>query len=518
MINNTEVKPLMERIPLILGKIQDYDDFYCHNEEILDIYEGNLLPYVEKLMCETLDKRYFEQIKHRLLPINFVQKVTDKLAKSYAEAPIRMAEDQDFIDKMVDMLDIDEAMMLSEEYSYLNRGYALKPKLTNKGKIKLTSIPYDKFLVLAEDESDRLEPTIFVEFMGLTERQIIQDTDVVRSRDERVTKDINWYIAYTDTEILAFDEQGTIMPEITESIANKNPIGMIPFVYGNRSVSNIVPKQDTDFLKLAKVLPLMLSDINGAIMFQCFTLIYGIDIEFKDAKLNPNAIWELESKRGGDTNGSVGTLQPSVDSDKALNWFKNILAMWLDSKGIDAGSITKLDSSNIASGLSKAMDELDTTEARKKSIKKLQKEEKQLFKLLAKMNNYWLKLPEARDLKLTTVDENKLEESLTIEFKEPMAKLDYTTEIQNSINMLQNGLSYREKEIKRLHPYASDDEINQIFNEFGVERTEIGAEPEDQGEENGRNRDQGNENIEEESQQESEQEISREDGEQERDS
>lgn len=512
MINSTEAKPLRERIPHILSKIQDYDDFYCHNEEILDIYEGNLLPYVEKLMCETLDSKYYQHIKHRILPINFIQKITDKLAKSYAESPIRMAEDQEFVDKMNEMLDVDEAMMLAEEYSYLNRGYALKPKLTNSGKAKLEVIPYDKFLVLAEDDSDRLEPTIFVEFMGETERQLIEEQDKYTKKSEPVTADINWYIAYTDTEILAFDEQGTLMPEITEQIADKNPIGQIPFVYGNRSVSNIVPKQDTDFLKLAKILPLMLSDINGALMFQCFTLIYGIDVDFKDAKMNPNAIWELESKKGGDRTGSVGTLQPTVDSTKALEWFKNILAMWLDSKGIDAGSITKLDSSNIASGLSKAMDELDTTEARKKSIKKLQKEEKQLFKLLAKMNNYWVKLPLARDLKLTTVDEKKIDGSITIEFKEPMVKLDYTTEINNSVSMLQNGLSYREKEIKRLHPYASEEEINQIFNEYGVERTEIGADP-DQGDENGRNRDQGNEDIKQESEQESKQENSGENGE-----
>ena len=471
MINNIQEKPLSDRINGILGQIEDLSTFYQHNEDILDIYEGNLLPYIEELMCETLDNKYYSQIKHRILPINFTQKIVDKLAKSYSDSPLRMCDDQEFVDFYVEKGAIDSAMMLGEEYSYLNRGYALKPKITNAGKIKIDTIPYDKFLVIADDASDKTMPTVFVEFMGETERSIVDE------QGRAQVLNLDWYVAYTDKEIIAFDAQGTQMPEITEKINHTNPIGAIPFVYGNRSVSNIVPKQDTDFLKLSKILPLMLSDINGAIMFQCFTLIYGIDVEFKDAKLNPNAIWELESKKGTDKTGSIGTLQPTVDSDKAMDFFKNILAMWLDSKGIDAGSVTSMDSSNIASGLSKAMDEMDTTEARKKSITYLQNEEKELFVLLAKLNNYWVKIPEAKNLKLKTVNIEKIEESITIEFKEPMIKLDYTTEIGNSVTMLQNGLSYREKEIKRLHPYASEEEINQIFNEYGTERTEVGAEP-----------------------------------------
>lgn len=468
MIEFKEERPLRDRVGEILMDIKDYDRFYCHNEEVLDIYEGNLLPYVEKMMEETLDKRYFKLIKHRIVPVNFIQKIVDKLAKSYADSPMRQCEEQDFVEYYEKMLDLDSTMMLAEEYSYLNRGYALKPKLTNKGKMKIDVLPYDKFFVIADDNSDKLEPTVFVEFLGKTKRQ-----KVVKGREEVL--DLDCYIAYTDSEIWGFDEDGSHIEEIAMELNYINPIGQIPFIYGNRSVSNIIPKQDTDFLKLSKILPLMLSDINGAIMFQCFTLIYGIDVEFNDATMSPNAIWDLRSDAKSDKPSQIGTLQPSVDSDKALTFFKNILAMWLDSKGIDAGSIMRLDSQEIASGLSKAMDEMDTTEARKKSIKKLAKEERQLFILLAKMNNYWIGVPEARDLKLTIVDEKAVEESMEIEFKEPVAKLDYTTEIQNSINMIQNGLSYREKEIRRLHPYATEDEINQIFFEFGEPRFEIGS-------------------------------------------
>lgn len=467
MLEMEEVKPLKERIPEFLEKLQDYDKFYLHNEEMLDIYEGNLLPYVEELMSKTLDNRYFSMIKHRILPINFIQKVTDKLAKSYAEEPMRKCEDQEFVDYYTSKLDLDSRMGLAEEYSYLNRGYALKPKLTNKGKIKMDVLPYDSFFVIADDHSDKLCPTVFIEFMGITERM-----RTVKGKEEFIEMD--WYIAYSDTEILAFTEDGEWMSKVTENISHRNPIGQIPFVYGNRSVSNIVPKQDTDFLALAKLLPLMLSDWNGALFFQCFTLIYGIDIEFADAKMSPNAIWELKSRDRSDKPASVGTLTPTVDTEKALSFFKNVLAMWLDSKGIDAGSIMQLDSQEIASGLSKAMDELDTTEARKKSIKKLAKEEKELFILLAKLNNYWMTLPEARDLALVSVNVEVVEDSMEVEFKEPTPNLDYTTEINNSVTMLREGLSYREKEIRRLHPYATEDEINLMFYEYGISRVEVG--------------------------------------------
>jgi hypothetical protein len=427
-----EERSLKDRIGEFIDKIQDMNEFYCHNEEVLDIYEGNLLPKVEKLMQETLDDRYYKQIKHRVLPINFIQKIIDKLAKSYADSPMRKAEDQEFIDYYTKALDLDQAMMLAEEYSHLNKGYALKPKLTNKGKLKVDVLPYDKFLVIADDHSDQMCPTVFIEFLGKTERQIVDE-----NQKENI-EIVEEYIAYSDTEIIAFDNSGSLIPSYTEALGDMNPIGMIPFVYGNRSKSSIVPKQDGDFLKLSKILPLMLSDVNGALMFQCFTLIYGIDVEFNDAKMNPNAIWDLSSKAKSEKTAQIGTLQPSVDSDKALTFFKNILAMWLDSKGIDAGSIMNLDSQDIASGLSKAMDELDTTEARKKSIGFLVKEEKQLFKLLARLNNYWLRLPSSMDLGLTIVDERKVDESIEIEFKEPMAKMEYTTEVNNSVTMLNN--------------------------------------------------------------------------------
>jgi hypothetical protein len=468
MIEYKEEKPLVDRIEELLNYTNDLDCFYKHNEEVLDIYEGNLLPYVEKLMEETLDARYFKLIKHRIVPVNFIQKIVDKLAKSYADSPMRKCEDQDFVDFYEEAMSVDFNMMSAEEYSHLNKGYALKPKLTNRGKLKMDVLAFDKFAVKADDTSDKMLPTVFIEFLGKVEREVVV-------RRKTVLKEIDCYIAYTDTEIIGYDAAGNQILEVAKELGYKNPIGQIPFIYGNRSRSNITPKQDTDFLKLSKILPLMLSDINGALMFQCFTLIYGIDVEFNDASMNPNAIWDLRSDPKSDKNPQIGTLQPSVDSDKALTFFKNILAMWLDTKGIDAGSIMQLDSQEVASGLAKAMDEMDTTEARKKSITYLEKEEKELFILLAKMNNYWRGVPEAKDLKLKLVDVEKISESMTIEFKEPVAQLDYTSEIKNSIDMLSNGLSYREKEIKRLHPYASEEEIDMIFFEYGEPRHEVGS-------------------------------------------
>ena len=334
MLEVQNTKPLVERIDELLTDIKDLSCFYEHNEQMLDIYEGNLLPYVEKMMQDTLDPRYFNLIKHRILPINFTQKVVGKLAKSYGEDPLRKCDEQGFVDDYTTKIQTSVRMSLAEKYSYLNRGYAIKPKLTNKGKIKADVIPYDKFYVKADDKSDQSLPTVFVEFVGKTKRAIVGKNN----RDEII--EVDCYVAYTDKEIIGFDSNGDQMLEVAEALGYLNPIGSIPFVYGNRSVSNIVPKQDTDFLKLSKILPLMLSDINGAIMFQCFTLIYGIDVEFNDATMSPNAIWDLSSKSKSEKTAQIGTLQPTVDSDKALTFFKNVLSFWLDSKGIDAGRIT----------------------------------------------------------------------------------------------------------------------------------------------------------------------------------
>ena len=465
---NEEYTPLRDRLPELVEAIKSSSDFYAHNETVLEIYEGELLPHISKLMSETLSPSYFKLIEHRVLPLNFSQKIVGKLAKSYGDSPLRSSDkSQEFIDSMVSMLGLDASMSVAEQYSYLTRGYALKPKLTNKGKIKLDVLPYDRFKVIGDDPSDKKLVTVFIEFMGDRKKLV-----TINGKVE--TKVTPYYIAYTDKEIMAFDSDATeVIGVVDEDLNGVNPIEAIPFVYGNRSINSLVPRIDGDFLALCKVLPLMLSDINGALMFQCFTLIYGIDVEFNDATISPNVIWDLQSRANSDKPAQIGTLEPTVDSDKAWAFFKNILALWLDSKGIDSGAISSMDSNAMASGLSKAMDELDTTEARKASIIELAKEEKELFILLGKLNNFWTTSGD-HDLKLVEVDVKDLEDSYQTEFKEPTVKLDYTAEIKNSIEMLNNGLSYREKEIKRLHPYATEDEIDLMFYELGEARNALG--------------------------------------------
>jgi hypothetical protein len=68
MIEMQNNKPLVQRIDEMLDCIKDLGCFYQHNEEILDIYEGNLLPYVEKLMQDTLmQMSHLESVMSRIL-------------------------------------------------------------------------------------------------------------------------------------------------------------------------------------------------------------------------------------------------------------------------------------------------------------------------------------------------------------------------------------------------------------------------------------------------------------------
>ena len=54
-----------------------------------------------------------------------------------------------------------------------------------------------------------------------------------------------------------------------------NPIGVIPFVYGKRQKSKLIPTQDTDMLAIAKAIPVQISDLGMAMMYQCFSIIFG---------------------------------------------------------------------------------------------------------------------------------------------------------------------------------------------------------------------------------------------------
>jgi len=449
---------LQQRIPELLQYIKDNSSFTEHNCKALDIYEGNLSPYVLDILKNTLSDNYYQRIKHRLIPINALRKIIDKLSKVYVNEPIRTdAKYQQFIDDYSKWIHVNERMNVADEYANLCKGYALEPYVHN-GKPRLRTIPYDRFLVKSEDAIDPLNPTTFIKFMGKRNK--------INGRGKTSA---NVYHAYTADEFISFDSDSEVIYEDMQGNDGVNPIGRIPFVYGNRSRLNLVPQIDTDLLQLSMLIPVILTDTSGAAFFQCFSVIYTIDVDEANLVMSPNALWNLKSDAKSDKTPSLGIIKPEVDTEKMLQMTASLLSFWLETKNIKVGSIGNLSVENAASGIAKMIDEMDTFEVRKTSIKFFENEEQELWSLLKDMNNYWVK---SSQIQYSIVGD---EFDPMIEFDEPKPYVSRQEELNMLITELNNGLVTKERAIKQLYPDLPQEEVDLLLQEDTIE---IGEEDE----------------------------------------
>jgi hypothetical protein len=440
--------------------IESKKHYLARNAQLFEIYQGDLLKYVRKIMLESLSPEYFEKIKSRIYPINILKRVVDKLAQSYRDEPTRTAtSNADILSFYEDQLSINMKMNLADEFSHLFKGYALEP-FAHKGAPSLRVIPFDRFLTRSTDIIDPLRLTHFYKYIG---KQFKSDR-YGKKRDLDV-----WFV-YTDETFEAIYEDGSICKELMidtttgEPLNGENPLGFIPFMFGNRSSYNILPVQDTDTLELAKLLPVQLSDLAGAVLFQCFSIIYGIDVDSENMTMSPNAFWSLKSDPASDKTPSVGTIKPEVDVDKVMGFIKDTFSTWMETKGIRVGAIGNTDAGGVSSGISKIIDEMDTFEARNKSIEYFIKEEFEFWQLLKKMHNYWV--ANGMIEKQPLLPENW---EVSTEFDPPRPMVDRREEVDVAVIERDNRVISQRSLIKKLYPRWSEEDIDKELQQIELE-------------------------------------------------
>ena len=439
---------LSERIDTLFEYIEAKTPYLQTNYELFDIYSGNLKPYIEQIMKESLSEQYFNQIKSRIMPINILKRLIDKLSKCYSTSPIRTSTNmQDFIDYYVDELNLDLSMNTADEFANLFKGYALEPYVKN-GKACLRVLPYDRFLVYSDDASNPLAVTVFIKIMG---KKLIKNTKTGSLESRTV------YYFYTNDEFLAYDSKKEVYSPAMEGNGGINPYGVIPLYYANRSKYSILPIQDTDLSAMVKLIPTILSDLGGAILFQCFSIIYGIDINFEKLTISPNSLWSFKSDKASQKDPKIGTIKPEADIDKVMMFIKESLAIWIESRGIKAGSIGNIDAQNFASGIAKIIDEMDTYELRKVSIQSFQVEEFEFFEMLLKMHNYWVSKGLIKNQQMYN---GELE--LSIEYDEPKPYMSKTEQLDSIERELKLGTIDFETAVKELHPDWDENKVKEI--------------------------------------------------------
>lgn len=447
---------LKDRIQEILDYINDNSVYTEHNKELIDIFEGNLKPYVEQSLRSCLSEEYYTKIKDRIIVINILKRYIDKVSKVYALTPVRTIKEGNSTDAKLlkeyeEIFDINVKMNDADEYSNLFKGYTLKPFIVQGEEPSLRVVPFDRFLVMNDTAEDPLKKDVYIEFMG---ERLIRFEDRRKANGYKEEMREVYYI-YTDEEFLAIDHMGKEYEPAMVMIENyENPYGFIPSFYGNRAKLDILPTQDTDILNITKIIPVLLSDLSGAILFQCFSILYGIDVDSENLVMSPNGFWSFKSDKTSDKTPQIGVIKPQADIDKVLNFIMQVFTFWLETKGVKVGNVGNIDASTAASGIAKIIDEMDTTEIKKLSIKSFKADEKKFWKLMSKVHNHWV------DQGLVLNKPRFSEEfSIEINFDEPKVVIDREKEVRTISLEVTSGFCYPEKAITKLYPDADQKEV-----------------------------------------------------------
>lgn len=444
----------------IIQYVRSHKEYLGHNFEIYDIYRGNLLPYVVKVLQDTLSQNYFDKIKERIVPINVLERYVKKVASAYENPPKRTANSdsgQEVVDYYVKQFNLNKKGQIADQYSHLFKGYAWEPFMDQR-QAKLRVLPFDRFLVYSDDDVDPTRETVFIKMMG---------------KKNVNNKMVEIFYTFTADEIDAFDEHGVTYEPALEGNEGINLYETIPFVYGNRAENELLPIQDTDIKSMSKLISIFLSDMSGAIMFQCFSIIYGIDLDMENAKMSPNALWSFKSDATTDKNPQIGTIKPEADIEKVMSFVISTFVLWLETKGIRVGSIGSMDAGNTASGISKIIDEMDVYKIVKDSVQFFQADEQELWKKMIKIHNFWLASGQVKNLPILPEDFQ-----VEVTFPEPQPKRSRKDIIEEKDLEVKAGFKSRRKAIMELNPESSAEDLELELAEMGGDESEeFGYDP-----------------------------------------
>jgi hypothetical protein len=456
---------LVNDVPSLIEFWKDNQSTFIHNNKLFDVYEGQLLPYILEDLKRQLSEKSYETIQHRVPPINILKRIIDKLSKIYTKPPIRTVingkkKDKDALGELLRVSEFDAQMSDANEFFNLFKNTFVEPYLHN-GVPKIRALPSDRFFAYSVDAADPTNPTHIVKIMGVDPKD---KSKVI-------------FHAYTDEEFLIFDSKGVVRRELMAIYGRddgRNIYGKIPGVYINRSKYNIIPKPDTDILPMTKLIPILLSDCNFAVMFQSFSIIYGIDVNDENLKMAPNAFWRFKSEPGTETKPEIGVLKPEVDTDKVINLISSELAMWLDSKNIKPGTVGDMTIQNAASGVAKIIDESDTSEDRRKQTTYFSAGEIQLLQLI--INHMF---PVWKTDKSFSFEGNFSGQDVRLSsiFPEQRPIIDPKQVVDTEVAKLDAGLTTKKLAIKNINPDMTDEDINNLITEIDAEKQKVIVQP-----------------------------------------
>lgn len=466
------MKPLKSLIPDIVLEFERYREQMQFDLQLYEMHEGQVKKFVEKsLKDELLSNSAFKRAKERIPSINIPKKVTDKLSKVYAEAPIRFSEkDQELIDDYSRILDFNDIMGYANQMSNLTKRCALELYIED-GKQKVRVLAAHEFFVYSDSKISPNKPTVFVKLLGREEKR----RDTVSTRDgQRVTNEDEIYLVdifalYTDTEFMIVDSDGMLrddkMGEMGIS-STTNPFGVIPFVYINKSKTELIPFPNQTTFDMGVLIPKLLTDLNYSAQFLSHSVIWVKNADMQGAEINPDAIVDLGDTDGEGNTPDIGTIDPKTDIEGVLLLIQAQLSMYLSTEGLKAGSVGQLEASSASSGIAKIIDESDATEARKYQTGLFRNVEKEFWYKFSKMQKVWSNAGVVEKKDLFSED---FIDKFSVKFAE-IKPLESEKEKYEKMKVARDlKLITKKQALREIYPNLPEDQLDQRLKELEEE-------------------------------------------------
>lgn len=336
----------------------------------IDFLEGNLEPYLIKALQRQLSPRVFQYARERLVPINIMPRYIGKLSNIYQSGVIREVEngtdqDQDLLSWYETQTEANHTLHVANKMFNACGSTLIHPYADPLHGPKFRVIPNDRFIVYSDDKINPTKPTMVILIAG-------KDQD---------GKEIYWVYTKDEFRVVKSDESIDWAAMMVMGQDGSNSLGVLPFIYVNKSALRLCPVPDSDTIAMTEYVPIALSDLNLAAMFAAFSITHITNGSVENLTYAPNALWFLKSD-DPEKDVQIGTLKPEVDYQEVLNLIQSEISLWLGSKGIKAAAIGNLTQDNYASGISKIIDEADTYDIRQEQTIFFSKAERELWDLV----------------------------------------------------------------------------------------------------------------------------------------
>lgn len=471
-------KPLAELVPDILRHVQEWKPNMEFNFRLYKMLEGQIRKEIEdSLSKELISRAAYNRCVQRIPSLNILERTANKLSKIYIEAPRRKTDDetdQEVLAEIEKESNVDAVLNLANKFYNSLFSFALEPFI-EEGLHKVRILAPHQFLVYSDSKTDKAKMTVFIKLLGSRVKNVSTNSQATNDGTRQDTQSrptiVDIMALYSDTEFMVIDSDGDIRDDIMQEMgitSTLNPFGRIPFVYGKRSLTELIPYPNQPGFDFSVLIPKLLTDLNYAAQFCSHSITWTKNVKLNNQELNPDAIVDLgDSDADGNGDPEIGVITPTVDVSNQLSLIEFQFSAYLDSLGIKAKTNGTLANGRDASGIAKAIDEGDvSSEVKNQANNVFYCIEKELWSLIADMQRVWTSREGVVEKRVFSEDFKK---TFSVEFCEIKILKSFAQVVEEVKTLRELKLATRAQAIKLLYPEWSDKQVEAWIKDLDKE-------------------------------------------------